>query len=143
MKKSAGFTLLELIVVMVIVGILAATAMSRYGNKSSFSLKTEQEQLIAALFQAQQLAMSGRPTQFAILSTNSFSVRDATNSANHYSVASITYPQQLTAGVSFNPATLVRTYSALGATSPATITLSADGDSVAVCLEASGYAHAC
>jgi len=141
MKKSVGFTLLELIVVILLVSILAASAVSRFANKSDFSLKTEQEQLISALFQAQQWAMSGRPTQFVILSANSFTVRDAGNSANHYGVGSLTYPQDLTSGVTFNPTTLVLTYTGLGATSAAIITLSAGGDSVRVRIEDSGYAH--
>ncbi len=126
-----------------IVSILAVTAVSRYADHSSFSLKTEQELLIAALFQAQQLAMSGRPTQFAILSANSFTVRDSNTPSNHYDVAGITYPQALATGVTFSPAALTRSYSNIGATNSATITLNAGGDSVSVCLEASGYARAC
>jgi MSHA pilin protein MshC len=143
MKKTAGFTLIELIVVIMIVSILAVSAVSRFSNQSGFSLKTEQELLIAALFQAQQLALSGRPTQFAIISANSFSVRDSGNPSNHYNVAGITYPQSLNAGVVFSPTSLLRNYSKLGATSAVTINLTAGGDSVSVCLEASGYAHAC
>jgi len=143
MKKATGFTLLELVVVIMIVSILAVSAVSRFSNQSDFALKTEQELLIAALFQAQQLAMSGRPTQFAILSANSFSLRDSTNIANDYDIAGITYPQFLSAGVAFNPTSLQRNYSRLGATGEATITLTAGGDSVSVCLENSGYAHAC
>lgn len=143
MKKSAGFTLIELIVVMIIVGILAVTAVSRYANQSSFSLKTEQELLIAALFQAQQLAMSGRPVQFKILTADSFSLRDSTNTANDYDIAGITYPQKLTDGVVLAPVSLERNYTNIGATTAAMITLTAGGDSVSVCLEASGYARAC
>lgn len=143
MKKTAGFTLIELIVVIMIVGILAVSAVSRFSNQNNFSLRAEQELLISALFQAQQLALSGRPTQFAILSANSFSVRDSGNPTNSYNVAGITYPQNLSAGVAFSPTSLLRNYSKLGATSAATINLTAGGDSVSVCLEASGYAHAC
>jgi len=143
MKKTDGFTLVELVVVIIIVGILAVSAASRFANKSDFSLRTEQELLIAALFQAQQLAMSGRPVQFKILTANSFSLRDAANTANDYDIAGITYPQKLTGGVVLSPVSLERTYNNLGATAAATMTLTAGSDSVSVCLEASGYARAC
>jgi len=143
MKKSEGFTLIELVVILILVGILAVTAVSRFASEETFALKTEQEQLIAALFQAQQLAMSGRPTQFAILSAGSFTVRDSGDPANHYELGHITYPQNLNSTVAFNPASLVRNYNGLGETTETTITLSAGSDSVSVCLETSGYAHGC
>ena len=146
MRKAAGFTLLELVVVLVLVGILAVSALSRFGSEETFALKTEQEQLIAALFQAQQLAMSGRSTQFVILSSNSFTVRDPGipgTPGDAYNIASITYPQNLSSGVTFNPSALIRNYSSLGETTAATIILAAGSDSVNVCLETSGYAHGC
>lgn len=142
MKKSAGFTLLELIAVILIVSILSVTAISRFANQSDYSLRTEQELVIAALFQAQQLAMSGRPTQFAILSDNTFTVRDATNAANHYDVAGITYPQELRGGVTFNSSSLVLTYNGLGATAPSVIGLEVGGDSAQIAVSGAGYARA-
>ncbi|MEH6358631.1 MAG: prepilin-type N-terminal cleavage/methylation domain-containing protein [Pseudomonadales bacterium] len=146
MKKGEGFTLVELVVVILLVSILAVSALSRYSNQNTFSLKTEQEQLIAALFQAQQLAMSGRSTQFVILSSNSFTVRDPGipgAPGDAYNIASITYPQNLSSGVTFNPSALIQSYNSLGETTPATIILAAGSDSVNVCLETSGYAHGC
>lgn len=143
MGKTAGFTLLELIVVIMIVGILAVTAASRYSNQDGFALRANQERLIAALVQAQQLAMSGRTVRFSILSGTSYSIYNPESPSVNYDVGSITYPQFVTHGVTLAPSSLDRNYNNIGVTRAATIVLSMGGDSVSVCLETSGYAHGC
>ena len=58
--KSAGFTLLELIIVIVLVGIISVTAASRYFGANSISAPVYRDQLISSLRLSQMRAMQSR-----------------------------------------------------------------------------------
>jgi MSHA pilin protein MshC len=60
MKKSAGFTLIELITVMVIVGILAVFAAPRMFDANAFKSRGFADQLLATLHYAQKIAIAQR-----------------------------------------------------------------------------------
>ncbi|MGO1296877.1 MAG: prepilin-type N-terminal cleavage/methylation domain-containing protein [Vibrio sp.] len=51
--RSQGFTLIELIVVIVLISIVSVYAASRYAGKDNFSALTMQEQVIAVIRQVQ------------------------------------------------------------------------------------------
>ena len=53
-----GFTLVELVTVLVILGLLAVTVLPRFLQRSSFETRTAQDTLISAARQAQQFAMA-------------------------------------------------------------------------------------
>ena len=56
--KQDGFTLIELVTVITILGLLAVAVIPRFASTSNFETRTAQDQLISALRQAQQLAMN-------------------------------------------------------------------------------------
>ena len=74
--SSTGFTLLELIMLMVIAGILAVVVIPHFGGVSSISLDGAAQMITADIRYAQQLAMA-KHQQYTVqftASTNSYSV---------------------------------------------------------------------
>ena len=84
MKNSQqGFTLIELITVIVLLGILSAFAISRFPSSQSYSTTVIKNQLIASIRLAQQTALSrasvDRSTNSSSLQTQLQITRDSDN----------------------------------------------------------------
>ena len=69
-STARGFSLVELILVMVIAGILAAVAVPRLVGRTGFDTRGFADQLAATVRFAQKLAISQRREVFVQLSTN-------------------------------------------------------------------------
>ena len=135
-RCERGFTLIELISVVILISVISVTLFSRLGSISSTNIQASRDDLIAALFFAQQTAMARSGIQ-AVVTTNSVSV---TESGIPLIVHSKGYPLSFPSGITSTPATFV--YDKLGRTTSATITLTGSGGASAlVVVEASGYAH--
>ena len=142
-KPEQGFTLIELITVIILVGILSITLFSRLGSAGTAPIQSGRDDIIAALFFAQQTAMmrSNGGNIKLLLTANSVSV---TENDLPITVAADYYPLALPQGVSATPATFV--FDKLGRTTASTITLTGSGNtagtSAVIQVEASGYAYA-
>ena len=135
-RGERGFTLIELITVMILVSIISVTLFSRLGSVNSANIQAGRDDLIAALFFAQQTAMARSNIQL-VLTTNSVSV---TENGTPIKVHAQGYPLAFPSGVTTTPVTL--SYDKLGRTTATTISLGATGGlSASIQLEASGYAH--
>jgi MSHA pilin protein MshC len=134
-KHERGFTLIELITVIILVSIISVTLFSRLGSVNTANLQAGRDDLIAALFFAQQTAMARSNIQL-ILTTNSVSV---TENGSPIVVHSKGYPLSFPSGVTTSAKTL--SYDKLGRTTATTISLNANSVSALVTVEASGYAH--
>lgn len=60
MRAQAGFTLMELIVTLVILGILAVVALPRLGNENVFRERGFRDGLVSTVGHARRMAVSGR-----------------------------------------------------------------------------------
>ncbi len=129
-----GFTLIELIAVMVIVGVMSVTLFSKLGSINSTNAQAGRDDLIAALFFAQQTAMARSGVQL-VVTASSVSVTENLPPVT----ALLGYPLNFSSGVSATPITF--SYDKLGRTTAGIISLTASGGSATVTVEASGYAH--
>lgn len=142
-KQYRGFTLIELVAVITILGVVAIVATPRFSNAGASAL-AGRDDLIAALFYAQQIAMArsrssadpslNNPIQLQVSGGNLVEVTEGSGATVRYSV-------NMPEGVTLSPNTN-RSFSKLGATTQTTFTvIASDGSNAQVVLEASGYAH--
>lgn len=144
-----GFSLIELVTVMLLIGILSVVLFSRLGPVNTAAVQSGRDDIIAALFFAQQTAMmrsSGGNIRVEFTS-NMVSVME-----NGNSVTDDRYPLTLPQGVSVSAETDDPIdddkfiFDKLGRTQSGTITLTGSGNtagtSAVIRVEASGYAYA-
>jgi MSHA pilin protein MshC len=139
---SRGFSLIELIAVIVILGALSVGVAIRFGDTNAASVQSGRDTLVAALFAAQQIAMaraddSSNPIT-VVVDTGSVSVNENGSPLNIHGEA---YPQNFPTGVQVSSGTGTYQLDKLGRTTAASITLIRGSVSTTINLEASGYAH--
>lgn len=61
-QPQRGFTLVELVIVIIMIGILAATALPRFGGSNGFEERGFRDQVVAGLRFAQKSAIAARRT---------------------------------------------------------------------------------
>lgn len=62
-RLTQGFTLIELVIVIIVVGVLSAVAIPRFSDRSGFEDYTVRDQLIARLRLVQLQGMNADPTE--------------------------------------------------------------------------------
>lgn len=141
-RREKGFTLVELITVMILLGIVSVTLFSRIGGINTAAVQGGRDDVIAALFFAQQTAMVRSNIQ-VVVSATAISV---TENGAPIAVGSGYYPLAMPSGVSLSSTQSTFTYDKLGRTTAGIITISGSGStagtSATIVVEATGYAHA-
>lgn len=141
--RLAGFTVIELVVVLVILGIIAAVAIPRMGNSHNFDELTARDQIKQALRHAQQLAMSRTDATVLFTASDSpASINVTLNGVSTPSGSGANFPLILK-NISINNVSI--SFDRLGAPDTAKqLTLTGKARTLAICVEAiSGYAHDC
>lgn len=59
--KASGFTLVELVIVIILIGVLSALGVGLFASRSAFSPLLASQQLASATLLAQQAALAGNP----------------------------------------------------------------------------------
>lgn len=143
--QQNGFTLIELVSVMVIISVISVTSLSRITPTDTFQLQASRDQLVAAFFSAQQQAMV--QTQAIQLSTRgqAIDIKQDTNADGSFasepslSLGGVTYPLSIRANQSLSESSFV--FNRLGQTTAGTVTVSMGENNVLVNVSATGFSE--
>ena len=150
MKPSHGFTLVELVSVLIIASILSATVMSRFSSDQSFTELTTRENILSFLRTGQLVAFGQANTQLKIDTTSSSAnlsvlVDGSSTSTREIGASSLISYSALGTGVSCNTSASSVTIAISGSTGIESV--DDDGFQVCVagspeiCISPSGFAH--
>lgn len=141
LKPFCGFTQIELIMIIVILGILSVVAIPKFFDNSIFKARGFADQVLATLRYAQKSAIAQHQNVCVNLAATTVSLTIDASCATPLNLAdrqsnSLTAPS----GITLSPATTI-TFDALGrANTTATITIT--GVSTTITVEAqTGYVH--
>ncbi len=143
--RQSGFSLVELVAVMVIVGIVAAVGSSRIVSQQGFQLQGGRDVLVSALFIAQQKAMSQAAPVRLTTAGSQVDIRvDANRDGNFTAAESISiagqqYPITLPGNVTVSNGTIH--YDRLGRTAATTLNVSSASSSVVIRISPTGLAY--
>lgn len=141
--QAKGFTFVELIAVLLIVGVLTVVTTSRFTSSAAYELQATRDTLVAAFRSAQQLAMTrSAPVQLST-SSNQIDIRIDSDGNNTFDVSeSVTmdgkrYPISIRTSQSLDPATFL--FDRLGRTSAANLDLTQGSSSVLIAVSSNGH----
>lgn len=113
-KKYVGFTLVELIVVILLTGILSVSIAPRFFTVSAYEDRKAADELLAALRHSQQMAMTrGGGIQLLLTATN-FTVQTSTGSNLRSPDGRIPYSKTFPTNVVVTPVPATISYDRLG-----------------------------
>lgn len=148
----SGYTLLEIVVVLIIVGVLAAVLAPRFIGTSGFTGQTTADKFLAAARYAETLAQNQDIATSLTVSGTSFSVTQNGSPVPNPTLRSATFVVNLPSGVTIAPATTVTFQQESGVAfaqqglPPSTVqtfTITSAGPSVTVSITPTGYIYAC
>lgn len=142
-NDQSGFTLIELIAVIVVIAALSVTVVQRLIPASSYQLQGARDQLVTAFQAAQQRAMVRTAAVRLTTSGSQINILEDTNNDGvpdtSVMIAGQTYPLTLAAAATLSSATF--NFDRLGHTSENTVVVTAGSSSVNVNVTATGYIY--
>ncbi|WP_417344923.1 pilus assembly FimT family protein [Ferrimonas sp.] len=157
-RQNRGFTLVELVTIILLVTILSVAAMTRFLGADQFAVRAAQDQLLSELSYLQQLSLAGQSCQLSVaprgfwLPASCGSPARQSRQEQCDSGDTITNGVCLNDGVGLNMAgttTFTLGMDDLGRVTGCTLTggicrLTLTGtETLGVCIETEGYIHGC
>ncbi len=145
-RGGRGYTLLELVAVLIVAGILAALLAPRFIDGSGFNGQTTADKFLAAARYAETLAQSQNVRTSLTVGPGSFAVTQKGAAVPDPTLQSSAYVTPIPPGVTITPQATVsfsRTESSRSVTVPTTFTITASGSSASVHVTAAGYIYEC
>jgi len=140
-RKSSGFSLIELIAVITLLGIISVVALPRFYNTDAAAIQSARDQVLSAFFTAQQIAMARASSSNAVQVNVVESGLNVTENGSPAVANGGTYPLTLPEGVAITDGTGTYSFDKLGRTDPGQIVLTRGSTSATVRVEASGYVY--
>jgi len=138
----SGYTLLEIVVVLVVVGILAAVIAPRFIDTSGFTGQTTADELLAAARYAEVLAQNQNVATSLEVTSTSFSVKQNGAPVANPTLQSASFVVPLPAGVTITPQTITFTRPGVPNTT-ATFNVASAGPTVQIFVTGTGYVYEC
>ena len=145
LKINQGFSTVELVTVIIIVGILAATSTTLLLPARTMQLQAARDQIVAAVDVARQRAMSRRNAVRVVIAANQLDIQDDIDGDDDFSpsasvnIDGLAYPIALAPNQNITSATFV--FNRLGETNGATLALTQGGASAQIVVTDSGYVY--
>ncbi|ABD80404.1 pilus assembly FimT family protein [Saccharophagus degradans] len=141
--NNTGFTLVELIAVIVVIAALSVTVVQRLIPASSYQLQGARDQLVTAFQSAQQLAMVRTAAVRLTTSGSQIDILQDTDNDGvpdtSVTIAGQNYPLTLAAAATLSSASF--DFDRLGHTSSAVVVVTAGSSNVNVNVTATGYIY--
>jgi|SRR5450830_198751 len=143
MPRSAGFTLIELISVMIIIGILSIAVLPRFTDQSAFESRGFHDETLSLLRYAQKTAIAQRRTVCVALNATGVAMTiDTSTPANGTCDSSPTLPNAPRGGKGLAGSVAAFQFTPLGSTDQtANITITIAGSTGITVEAATGYVH--
>ncbi|MHB8253712.1 MAG: prepilin-type N-terminal cleavage/methylation domain-containing protein [Acidiferrobacter sp.] len=140
---TSGYTLLEIVVVLVVVSILAAVLAPRFIGVSGFTGQTTADKLLVAARYAETLAQNQNVSTSLTVTGTDFSVEQNNTPVTNPTLQSASFVVPLPSGVTITPQTTV-TFTRPGVPNATPIfNVASSGPTVQVVVTGTGYVYEC